>query len=434
MDVRDFRPHFGLLEKLGRPTRASCQKGFKQTEAGLIPTDWRAEPAGSLVECSSPICYGVVQVGQNIDTGVPIVAIKFVKEIARAPLHRAADILEKPYARSRVKANDVLISIKGTIGRVGIVPEGFEGNISRELARLRLDKSFSPAYVAQQLESTVTRERISRAVVGTTRLEFSIGTLRQFEIPVPPTLAEQEAIAGALTDVDALINSLEQLLVKKRQIKQGAMQELLTGKKRLPGFRRDWVIKRLGDIADIRSGGTPSTSQPQFWDGDIPWCTPTDVTALAGRKYLTDTNRKISTEGLKASSAELIPANSITMTSRATIGECAINKVPVTTNQGFKNFVPGETVDTEFLYYLLLTQKTGFVSLCGGSTFLEIGKSQLDSYELRVPIDKAEQERIAAVLADMDTEISALEFKLVKARQIKQGMMQELLTGRIRLV
>jgi type I restriction enzyme S subunit len=212
------------------------------------------------------------------------------------------------------------------------------------------------------------------------------------------------------------------------------MQELLTGQKRLPGFSGDWGKKCLAELADIRSGGTPSTLLPEFWDGDILWCTPTDITALNGYKYLGETSRKVTTLGLKASSAEIVPAMSIVMTSRATIGECAINRVPLSTNQGFKNFVPFDDVDVEFLYYLLTTQKQGFVSLCGGSTFLEIGKTQLAAFEVSLPLTKAEQTAIATVLSDLDAELAALETKLAKARQLKQGMMQELLTGRIRLV
>jgi len=253
-------------------------------------------------------------------------------------------------------------------------------------------------------------------------------------VPLPPTKAEQEAIAEALSDADALIESLGQLITKKHNLKQGAMQELLTGKKRLPGFSAKWEVRRLDQLAEIRSGGTPSTTQTQFWDGDVPWCTPTDITALNGYKYLTETSRRITIQGLKSSSAEMIPPSSIVMTSRATIGECAINSVPVSTNQGFKNFVPFENVDVEFLFYLLQTQKQAFISLCGGSTFLEIGKTQLVAFEVRLPAAKAEQTAIATILSDMDAEITALETKLTKARHIKQGMMQELLTGRIRLV
>ena len=212
------------------------------------------------------------------------------------------------------------------------------------------------------------------------------------------------------------------------------MQQLLTGQTRLPGFSGEWAVKRLGDLANIRGGGTPSTTQPNFWDGDVKWCTPTDITGLNGFKYLTETTRKISTEGLKASSAEVIPIDSIVMTSRATIGECAINRVPMTTNQGFKNFIPFNNVDTEFLYYLLITQRQGFISLCSGSTFLEIGKTQLLGYEVKLPETKAEQTAIATALSDMDTELAALQARLGKTRALKQGMMQELLTGRIRLV
>lgn len=118
----------------------------------------------------------------------------------------------------------------------------------------------------------------------------------------------------------------------------------------------------------------------------------------------------------------------------ATIGECAINCVPLSTNQGFKNFIPFAEVDAEFLYYLLATQEQGFISLCGGSTFLEIGKTQLAAYEVFIPPTKSEQTAIATILSDMDAELAALEAKLAKARDLKQDMMQELLTGRIRLV
>jgi type I restriction enzyme S subunit len=273
----------------------------------------------------------------------------------------------------------------------------------------------------------------NRLMAGSTHNSIYMPVFQDLQILLPP-VAEQEAIAEALSDADALIASLEQLLAKKRHLKQGAMQELLAGNKRLPGFSGAWEVKRLDELASIHSGGTPSTTQTQFWDGDILWCTPTDITALDGGKYLTDTSRKITLQGLKSSCAEIIPARSVVMTSRATIGECAINRVPVTTNQGFKNFVPFDNVDGEFLYCLLITQKQGFISLCGGSTFLEIGKTQLIAFEVQVPTTKAEQTAIATILSDMDTEIATLEAKLTKARQLKQGMMQELLTGRIRLL
>lgn len=209
----------------------------------------------------------------------------------------------------------------------------------------------------------------------------------------------------------------------------------------LPGYRQtevgvipeDWQTVTLSEKAEIRSGGTPSTSTPKFWGGDIPWCTPTDITELGGEKYLLSTNNKISKFGLQSSSAELIPPYSVIMTSRATIGECAINLMPVATNQGFKNLVPHADVDVEFLYYVMCVKKAQLSRLSAGSTFLEIGKAQLSSLQIQFPSTKAEQEAIAEVLSDADALIESLQQLIAKKRQIKQGTMQALLTGKQRL-
>lgn len=258
--------------------------------------------------------------------------------------------------------------------------------------------------------------------------------IADMEILFPNDSREQERVVAALSDADGVVAGLERVIAKKRLIKQGAMQDLLTARRRLPGFSGEWEEATLSELADIRSGGTPSTSDASLWDGDIAWVTPTDITALDGRKFLLSTSRTISRAGLRQSSAELLPEGTIVMTSRATIGECAIATIPLTTNQGFKNFIPKDRADRDFLYYLLMSLKKGFIELCSGSTFLEIGKTQLTGYTVRVPETKKEQEAIAAVLSDMDAEIQTLESRLAKARAVKEGMMQNLLTGRVRLV
>jgi restriction endonuclease S subunit len=293
--------------------------------------------------------------------------------------------------------------------------------------------SVCPSFLIHLSNTQWYRRLANSIMVGSTQVHITNTAFKNAVVPVPKK-AEQEAIANALSDADSLIESLEQLLTKKRKIKQGAMQELLTGKRRLPEFSGEWTSRSLGELADIRGGGTPSTLNSVYWDGDIDWCTPTDITALKGKKYLETTTKKISNLGLKASSAELIPAKSVLMTSRATIGECAINDMSISTNQGFKNFIPKRGVDMEFLYYLLTTQTKGFLELCSGSTFPEISKTSLNSYRVQVPKNSSEQVAISSFLTSVDREVEVLETKLTKARQIKQGMMQELLTGRIRLV
>lgn len=411
------------------------KRGFKASDVGPIPEDWIISP---LSAHAVKITDGEHQTPKRSSAGYYLLSARNIQNgyIDLSDVdYVGADEYQRIRRRCDPDPGDVLISCSGTVGRIATVPFGFECVMVRSAAFVKPSKTTLDGLFLQYfLQSWAGQRQIFASLNQGAQANLFQNHIQALQIAFPPTSIEQRAIAEALSDADALIESLEQLLAKKRQIKQGAMQELLTGKKRLPGFSEEWAVKRLEDLADIRSGGTPSTSQPQFWEGDILWCTPTDITALNGSKYLLDTNRTISAQGLKSSSAEMIPANSIVMTSRATIGECAINRVPVSTNQGFKNFVPFEDVHVEFLYYLLSTQKQRFISLCGGSTFLEIGKTQLAVFDVRIPSTKSEQTAIAAVLSDMDAEIAALETKLVKARQLKQGMMQELLTGRIRLI
>ncbi|MDT4331371.1 restriction endonuclease subunit S [Methylomonas sp. MS20] len=407
--------------------------GYKMTEVGVIPVDWDAVFLDDVTTHIGDGLHGTPAYssngeyffinGNNLNGGKIIVTTD-------TKLVDHADFVKY---RKPLSDRSILLSINGTVGNLGLY-EGEPVVLGKSAAYLNLKPAVSKRFVYHSLQTLIVKRQFFDGLTGSTIGNLGLATIRKTQIPLPPTDTEQRAIAAALSDVDALLDGLERLIAKKRDLKQAAMQQLLTGQTRLAGFSGEWEMKRLTELADIRSGGTPSTAVPQFWDGEIPWSTPTDITALGGRKYLCHTNRMITLRGLKSSSAEMIPAYSIVMTSRATIGECAINTVPVSTNQGFKNFVPFEKTDVEFLYYLLTMQKSGFISLCGGSTFLEIGKAQLAVYQVRLPRTKAEQTAIAAILSDMDAELAALEARRDKTRALKEGMMQELLTGRTRLL
>lgn len=399
--------------------------GYKQTEVGVIPEDWDVTPLGNYVRITSGESPSLIQFTAS---GKPYFK---VEQLGNREKYMGGDSTPYHFLNGKtVPRNSVIFAKRGaaiSLNRVRILSEDsfMDTNLMALTCLGELDHEFLYYGLGHiglwQFADTTSVPQINNKHV------------KPLCFPIP-TLAEQRAIAAALSDVDALLGGLERLIAKKRDLKQAAMQQLLTGQTRLPGFSGAWEVKRLDELADIRSGGTPSTTVSQFWDGDIPWCTPTDITALKGQKFLSDTNRMITPQGLKASSAEMIPSHSIVMTSRATIGECAINMVPVSTNQGFKNFIPFATTDVDFLYYLLTTQKQGFINLCGGSTFLEIGKTQLIAYQVRLPGTKAEQTAIAAVLSDMDAELSLLTARRDKTRDLKQAMMQELLTGRTRLI
>ena len=411
--------------------------GYKQTEVGVIPEDWELWKLGQLSEFVTSGSRGWAK--YYSDSGPLFIRSQNIRDGRFDFTDQQFVALPSATEGSRTKLNvsDLLITITGNnVGNVAWLENSIgEAYISQHVGLVRLLDTSLAKYICFFLTpGSPGNGQIFKGQVGQSKPGLNLISLENFWVVIPSTKTEQSAIATALSDTDALIESLAQLIAKKRQIKQGTMQELLTGQRRLPGFTGEWLNKTLEELADIRSGGTPSTSNRKFWDGDVLWCTPTDITALNGYKYLNETNKKITAHGLKFSSAEIISAGSIVMTSRATIGECAINTAPLSTNQGFKNFVPFNGVVGEFLYYLLTTHKQGFIGLCSGSTFLEIGKTQLRSYVVKFPATKAEQTAIATVLSDMDTELTALQNRLTKARHIKQGMMQELLTGRIRLL
>ncbi|MDE1173382.1 MAG: restriction endonuclease subunit S [Parvibaculaceae bacterium] len=409
---------------------------YKQTEVGLIPEDWEITRLGE---------------ASDVLTGFPFPSYEFsslgVRLLRGSNVKRNAIDWDEAITRNwpaispdlnkyELREGDIVIAMDGAlVGRsfAMVSKEDLPALLVQRVARLRSRKT-EQKLIGSWINSDHFIRHVDLVKTHTAIPHISPKDIREFTLAVPSEGTEQRAIATTLSDMDALLDGLDRLIAKKRAIKQATMQQLLTAQTRLPGFSGEWEVKRLGDLADIRSGGTPSTGDAGAWDGTIPWCTPTDITALEGRKYLTTTNRAITEHGLITSSAELIPARSIVMTSRATIGECAINAVPVTTNQGFKNLVPHDSVDVEFLYYLLSTQTQGLIGLSAGSTFLEIGKTQLRQYEVKLPAEKDEQTAIATVLSDMDAEITVLETRRAKTRAFKRAMMQELLTGRTRLV
>jgi type I restriction enzyme, S subunit len=408
---------------------------YKQTEIGVIPEDWEVKPLSRISPRQSVGL--VINPSTYFDKAgtIPLLVGSNVTEdaIDSTSANRITKASNQALAASRLSAGDLVTVRVGEPGTTAVVPPELDGCNCASMMIIRKDASFDSHWLCAAMNSQLGRRQVAGVQYGTAQKQFNISDAVDFLFAVPP-LPEQRMISAALSDVDALLNGLDRLIAKKRDIKQAAMQQLLTGQTRLPGFDGEWVVKRLGALGDIRSGGTPSTRQAQFWDGDVPWCTPTDITGLHGRKYLVTTARAISAAGLQSSSAELLPPRSLIMTSRATIGECAINLIPMTTNQGFKNIVPFAGIDVEFLYYLMTTQKADLMALCGGSTFLEIAKKQLSAHEITLPKDLDEQTAIAVALSDMDAELGALEARREKTRDLKQAMLQELVTGKTRLV
>ncbi|GAA9443935.1 restriction endonuclease subunit S [Helicobacter pylori] len=191
----------------------------------------------------------------------------------------------------------------------------------------------------------------------------------------------------------------------------------------------NWQRVRLGDIAEIIGGGTPSTQVASFWNGSINWFTPTEIGIT---KYVHKSQRTITLLGLKKSSTKLLPIGTILLTSRASIGDCAILKVVATTNQGFQSLIPLEKINNEFLYYLILTLKNKLLKLASGSTFLEVSPNKIKNLLIPLP-PLNEQIAIANILSDVDNYLHALRALILKKESVKKSLSFELLSQRKRL-
>lgn len=191
---------------------------------------------------------------------------------------------------------------------------------------------------------------------------------------------------------------------------------------RFPEFEGEWEKCKLGDVAMVVGGGTPDTNNHKYWNGDIQWFTPSEI----GRdKYVTNSLRTISEEGLNKSSAKLLPIGTILLSSRATVGECSINKVECTTNQGFQSLIPKEYFSKEFVFYLMQTKRKELIRKSCGSTFLEISANEVRKIKIAVPTSK-EQEKISKLLALLDERISTQNKIIDKLQSLIKGIMVEL--------
>ena len=416
--------------------------GYKQTETGVIPEDWKVDVLHSCVRSDAPICYGILMPGQFHAGGVPVIKVKDIVggRIDETELLLTHPSIDVAYKRSRLQPGDILVTIRGSTGRVAVVQIALRNaNITQDTARARIKGDLSSRYVFVALQSQSVQNQIALRTIGQAVKGINIRDVKTLAIPFPPTKVEQEAIAGALGDADALIEALEQLIAKKRQIKHGTMQQLLTGQKRLPGFSGEWEVRTLGSIGTTYSGLTGKT-KADFGEGRASYITFMNVMSNVVIDCSTfervnvlpteQQNRVLKGDLLFNGSSETPEEVAMCAILTADVENLFLNSFCF----GFRFHESIQVVGLFLSYYLRSNIGRELMkSLAQGSTRYNLSKVALLKSQLRMPT-LSEQKSIAAVLSDLDAEVKTLETKLAKARLIKQGMMQELLTGRIRLV
>ena len=334
----------------------------------------------------------------------------------------------------------VLMTSRATIGEAAIneVPittnQGFQSFVCS-------DKLYN-YYLLYSIH--LWKNKIAHLGGQSTFKEVNRTLLKKFQIPIPEDIEEQRSIADLIRSVDDAILSVDYAVDVAKRVKRGLMQDLLTRGIGYSEFKDDktlgkipstWKSVALGnnEYFELISGGTPDTKIESYWDGDIPWATPTDITNLKGKNTINNTERKITKEGVDNSSAKILPPGSVLMTSRATIGDAAINEIPMCTNQGFQSLICSKLVYNYYLLYLIQLNKLKISRLGGQSTFKEVNKTLLKKFRIGIPTDYKEQEKISSFLLISDKKIELEKLRKEKLLRIKKGLMQDLLTGRKRL-
>ena len=410
-------------------------QGYKQTELGIIPDDWEIVNLGSIAKVNGRIGFrgyttaDLVGVGQGAYT----IGGKHITNMV-LDLHDAEYISWQKYYESpeiMVRKGDIVFAQRGTLGKSAfIVNDIGPATINPSLVLINKIKCDNE-YLSYWLQCDKIVEYICSINSQTSIPMITQNQIEHIPVVLPTIKGEQRAIAEALSDIDGLIAALDKKITKKRLIKQGAMQQLLTGKKRLLGFTGDWIEIRLGDYTAMNSGGTPSSSIPEYYNGDIPFLSISDIT-ISG-KYIKKTEKTITKKGLKNSSARMFPRGTIMYAMYASLGKTSIADIELSCSQAILGITPNDKIDSNYLYYCLSFIENNVKEIGQTGTQTNLSKQIVQDFLLYIPNQGNEQQAIATILTDMDKEIADLETKCDKYRLLKSGMMQKLLTGQIRL-
>ena len=415
--------------------------GYKQTEVGVIPEEWEAARLG---DRTTKVGSGITPTGGSRvykQEGRPFLRSQNVGwgNLLLDDIAFIDDDTHATFQDTEIEADDVFLNITGaSIGRSALADARVQrGNVNQHVCIIRTKQAeLHPRFLNYFLLSTAGQRQIDSFQAGGNRQGLNFGQVRSFRLPLPPP-PEQRAIAGALSDVDELIGALDQLIAKKLDLKQAAMQQLLTGQKRLPGFHGEWEVKRLGEIADVKTGPFGSSLHESDYVRDG---TPIITVEHLGEFGVTHFNLPLVSDSdrhrLRAYSLEIgdivfSRVGSVDRNALISPGEegwlFSGRLLRVRTDRK-KAFAP-------FLSYQFHGEAfKGLVrNVAVGQTMACLNTQILKGIAVVLP-SLPEQTAIAEVLSDMDAELAALEQRRDKTRALKQGMMQELLTGKTRLV
>lgn len=413
------------------------KEGYKKTELGWMPNEWKLDNVNKITYLN-PESLGNSTDDSLIINYIDIESVKAGKVLG----YKEFEFSEAPSrARRVVKKNDVIVStVRPNLKSIAKINFDKENLIcSTGFAVLRKKESIDSEYLFQFAMSDIFTKQLVDKTVGSNYPAVNSTDIKETLIFIPP-LKEQKKIAEILSTVDSQIDDSDKLIEKTKELKKGLMQRLLTKGIGHTKFKKtevgeipvEWEVKQIIDISDTMSGGTPNRSKKYYYEfGNICWV----KTGELSNKYIYDTEEKITDIAIKESSAKLVPINSVIVAMYgATIGKISINKREVTTNQACCSIIcKQDIVDYEFLYYILLFNKEKLIELGAGGAQPNISQQIIKSFKVIVP-NLNEQKNIANILSSIDKQIEECQNKKIKLEELKKGLMQQLLTGKIRVI
>lgn len=390
--------------------------GYKQSDVGIIPDDWDVKPLSEVVDFAN---------GKPHEKDIKVSGLYLLITLDSIDIngglknqHKQTDTWD-----DSLKKNDLVVVLSdlahgNLLGLCDLIPQDGRFVLNQRMGRLRRKIDADPYFIRLQINRR--QYHFKARGQGTSQRHIYQRDFEALLIPFAPP-PEQRAIAQALSDVDALLATLDQLIAKKRNLKQAAMQQLLTGKARLPGFSGGWEVKTLLEITDCLDNlRVPlNEAQREKMQGDYPYCGANGVLGFVGGYVIDDDIILMAEDGGYFDEYETRPI------AYRMIGKCWVNNHAhiLKAKSGF---------DQGFIFYSLVHKN--ILPFLASGTRAKLNKSEMNKIEVRLPAEETEQTAVADILSDMDAELSALEARRDKTRNVKQAMMQELLTGKTRLI
>lgn len=321
----------------------------------------------------------------------------------------------------QLRENDLLVTKDGTVGKTAFVvdcPDQATLNSHIFLVRSK-DGSVEPEYLYYVLNSYIFTDFMKNILTGTTIKGLTQGNFYKFVFEAPD-IPTQKKIVEVLESIDAVIDKTREIAQKYSNIKLGLMQRLLQCDRQVP-------LSKLGTII---SGSTPTTSDEKYWNGKNVWLTPADLSGMT-MPFISDSARHLTDVGVKKATGTLLPAYSVIISNRAPVGYCAVVTVPFSYNQGCKAVNCNGDVDPLYLYYFMSNQKAALERVSSGTTFLELPKKELERFLVSIPLDTDEQKDIAAKILAADEKVQSEIDYMKKLDNIKQGLVSDLLSGKV---